>query len=78
MDEFHKCNVEPNKLDTEEFITSESVSIGANTSQTDLLLKGQETWAGVRGLSVWVMFHFFNCGWQCKSAHCEYVTLVLY
>lgn len=60
MDEFHKYNVEPNKLGTEEFITSESVSIGVKTSKTNLLLKGEERWAGVKGFSVWAMFHFFN------------------
>lgn len=65
MDEFHKYNVEPNKLDTEEFITSESVSIGVNTSKTNLLLRGEKRWVGVKGFSVCVMFRFFNCGWQC-------------
>lgn len=34
MDEFHKCNVEPNKPDTEEFITSEPVCTECKNSQS--------------------------------------------
>lgn len=56
MDEFHKYNVEPTKLDTEDFKTSESVCIGVKASKTNLLLTGEERWVGFKGFSVWVIF----------------------